>query len=78
MSASPKFGLRHLFTVTALVALFSLGIAVANEDAQTGTMITSFATALVLASAFLRISREVWVGMAVGLVLSAIWYWWDI
>jgi hypothetical protein len=75
MPTSPKFGLRHLFSVTALVALLAFGIALVNEDAQTGMMISLFATALVLASLFLGILREVWAGVAVGFVLSAICYW---
>jgi hypothetical protein len=77
MSSSPRFGLKQLFHVTALVALFAFGIAVAKDDLQTGAMIALSATAAILASVFLRISRQVWVGMAVGIPLSAIWYWWS-
>jgi hypothetical protein len=77
MSSTPRFGLRQLFQITALVALFAFGVAVAETDTQTGTMIALFATALILASVFLGIGREVWIGMAVGFAMSTIWYWWS-
>src|SRR5688572_28027272 len=77
MPVAPRFRLMQLFKITALVALFAFAVAVGNEDTQTGTMIALFATALILASVFLGISLEVWAGMAIGVLLSAIRYWWS-